>query len=70
MNKILHTTKRIALWLLKALRTIFVVIWDILLAIAILVLLIVAILTTAAEKFFALLASLSTSLLGKLERIF
>lgn len=66
MNKIRRTIERVAIWLGRTLRTIFVVIWDILLAIAILVLLIVAVLTTAVEKFFALLSSLSAALLGKI----
>jgi len=66
MNKIRRTIEKAVFWVGRTLRTIFVIVWDIFLAIAILVLLIVAVLTTSAEKFFALLASLSASLLGKI----
>jgi len=68
MNKIRRIIEKAMLWMLRALRTIFVIVLDILLAIAIIVLCIVAILTTAAEKFFALLASFTASLLGKMGR--
>lgn len=65
MNKILRTTKKTALGAIKLLRSICVVIFVIFGVIAILVLCIVAALTTAAERFFALLSSLIATLLAK-----